>query len=275
MAGGTLVRLRPPSALDLINALAPRRRVRFVGGLSYGPGARNGVDLYVPEGARGPVPVVVFYYGGGWESGERAEYRFVGAALAARGVMVVLPDYRLHPEVDYRGFLADGAAAFGWARGAVGGFGGDAGRMVAMGHSAGAYIAAMLALDGSWLGRARPDGLIGLAAPYDFEPDTAVLQAIFPTGEQRLAGMPIGHVGRDAPPALLVTGSRDRTVSPGNTIRLAAALRAAGGTVEERHYRGIGHRLVIGALARPLQVAAPVLADCLGFLAAPARRVAA
>ena len=258
------------SALDLINALAPRRRVRFVGGLAYGGGPRNQADIYVPEGSLGPAPVrppgVVFYYGGGWESGARSDYRFVAAALAARGVLVVLPDYRLHPEVDYRGFLADAAAAFVWARGVTAAHGGDPRRMVAMGHSAGAYIAAMLALDPRWLGAARPDGVIGLAGPYDFVPDTDVLRAVFPVDDPAKRSMPIGHVAAGAPPMLLATGTRDRSVLPGNTMRLAAALRAAGVAVTERHYRGIGHRLLVGALARPLQVAAPVLQDCLGFL---------
>jgi len=261
------------TAIDLINALAPRRQVRFVGGLAYGPGARRGADLYLPASIAAPAPVVVFYYGGGWTSGDRAQYRFVGAALAARGIMVVLPDYRLHPEVDHSGFLEDAAASFAWARGIATDHGGDAGRVLAMGHSAGAYIAAMLALDPGLLPRrARPDAMIGLAGPYDFEPDTPELRAIFPDGR---ASMPIRHVSRDAPPMLLAAALRDRTVLPANTTRLAAALRAAGGTVVERHYRGIGHRLVLGAIARPLQVAAPVLADCLGFIAAPRAQAAA
>lgn len=159
-------------------------------------------------------------------------------------------------------------AAFAWARGIVAAHGGDPKRMVAMGHSAGAYIAAMLGLDPRWLGAARPDGVIGLAGPYDFVPDTDALRAIFPVDDPAKRSMPIGPVAAGAPPMLLATGTRDRAVLPGNTIRLAASLRIAGVAVMERHYRGIGHRLVVGALARPLQVAAPVLQDCLGFLTA-------
>ncbi len=267
-----MARLRPPSALDVINAVAPRRDVRFIGDLSYGSGLRHAVDLYLPRRIEAPAPVVVFYYGGGWESGDRADYRFVGAALAARGCIVVVPDYRLHPDVDYRGFLSDGAAAFVWARAAIGEHGGDTSRMLAMGHSAGAYIAAMLTLDPRWLAESGPDGLIGIAGPYDFVADTPALQAIFPTGDQRLVAMPIAYPRPGAPPALLVSGAADRTVLPANTMRLAAVLREVGAGVTERHYPRIGHRLVIGALARPLQLTAPVLADCLRFVATlPAR----
>lgn len=261
------------TAIELINALAPRRQVRFVGGLSYGPGARHGADVYVPAAITSAAPVVVFYYGGGWTSGERADYRFVGAALAARGIMVVLPDYRLFPEVDFNGFLDDAARAFTWARGIASAHGGDPGRVLVMGHSAGAYIAAMLALAPGLLDVPyRPEAAIGLAGPYDFEPGTAELKAIFPGGR---ACMPARFARRDAPPMLLAAGNRDRTVLPVNTARLAAALRAAGNTVVERQYRGIGHRLVLGAIARPLQVAAPVLADCLGFIAEPSARAVA
>ena len=249
------------SALDLINALAPRRRVRVRPGLSYGAGPRRGVDVYLPDAIKAAVPVVVFYYGGGWVEGTRADYRFVGAALAARGMMVVLPDYRLHPEVNHDGFLADGAAALDWARSFAANEGGDGRRVVAMGHSAGAYIAAMLALRG-----ADVAGLIGLAGPYDFTPDTPGRRAMFPEGAALAEAMPVNHVTPLAPPALLAAGARDRTVLPRNTVRLAERLRLVGATVTERHYRGIGHKLVLGALARPLSVAAPVLADCLAFI---------
>ncbi len=262
-------RLRVPSAVDVINALAPRRKVRFVSGHRYGPHPRHTLDVYFPVDAQGPVPVVVFYYGGGWEEGQRRDYRFVGAALAARGVMVILPDYRLHPEVTHTGFLDDAAAALAWARAFAPDAGGDPNRIFLMGHSAGAYIAAMLALAPPW--RSAPlAGVIGLAGPYDFLPDTPAREAMFPTGADLPAAMPVNHAFTSAPPMLLATGKGDRTVLPRNTIRLAASLRAHGTPITERHYRAIGHKLVLGAIARPLQVAAPVLADCLRFIADPA-----
>jgi acetyl esterase/lipase len=257
-----------PGTLDLINALAPRRRVRIVAGQTYGAGPRHRLDLYVPAATERPAPTVLFFYGGGWEEGERADYRFVGAALAARGVLTVVPDYRLYPEVRHEGFLADGAAALRWLRGRLGEFGGDPGRIVLMGHSAGAYIAAMLALDPRWQG-GRLAGVIGLAGPYDFEPDTPARRAMFPAGAALAGALPVTHAGPGAPPMLLATGTRDRTVAPRNSAALAAALRAAGVRVVERRYRVLGHKLVLGALARPLHLATPVLADCLRFIADP------
>ena len=59
--------------------------------------------------------MVVFFYGGSWNHGERHDYRFVGEALAARGIVTVIPDYRLYPQVRYPDFLKDNAAAVAWA----------------------------------------------------------------------------------------------------------------------------------------------------------------
>ena len=122
-----------------------------------------------------PAPVLVFFYGGGWTSGSKETYRFVGAALAARGVLVVIPDYRLYPAVRFPAFMNDAAAAVGWAHANAARFGGDAHRLFLMGHSAGGQIAVLLALDPGYLqsvdlasGR-DICGVIGLAAPYDFQ----------------------------------------------------------------------------------------------------------
>ena len=116
--------------------------------------------------------MVVFFYGGNWNSGNRADYRFAGEALASKGCVAVLPDYRLYPEVRYPEFLADSALAVRWVFDNIGAaaFGGDSRNVFLMGHSAGAYNAAMLALNPAYLRAAgvearRLRGLIGLAGP--------------------------------------------------------------------------------------------------------------
>ena len=83
-------------------------------------------------------------------------YRFVGTALAARGFVVAIPDYRVYPEVRFPGFLEDGARAMRWVRDNIAEYGGDPARIVVAGHSAGAHIAAMLAIDQPWL---RAEGM--------------------------------------------------------------------------------------------------------------------
>ncbi len=188
----------------LINALAPRARSRLTEGLGYGPGARHRLDVHSPFPRLAAAPVVVFFYGGGWEDGDRGFYRFAGAALAERGIVAVVPDYRLFPEVRFPGFLEDAAEAVAWVQAEIDAFGGDPDRVFLMGHSAGAYIAAMLALDPAWLSGSRAAslaplpklrGVIGLAGPYDFLPlHTEVLRAIFGPPETLWQTQPIHFV---------------------------------------------------------------------------------
>jgi acetyl esterase/lipase len=212
--------------------------------------------------------MVVFFYGGNWQSGDKAIYCFIGQALASRGVVAVIPDYRLYPEARYADFLADAAAAVAWSGGHAAELGGDPTRLYLMGHSAGAYIAAMLALDRRRLGgRPKIAGMIGLSGPYDFLPLTdPALRQIFAPENEWSSTQPIFYARGDSPPLLLLTGDDDDTVDPGNTARLASRIRALGGNVTEKHYPGIGHLQIIGAMAAPFHFIAPTLADTIGFV---------
>ncbi len=252
----------------ILNALAPSRLV--ADGLPYLPGERHSLDVYAPEGA-GPFPVVVFLYGGGWDQGERGIYRFLGGALASRGLVVVVPDYRLYPVVRFPGFLQDNAAAVRWTCDTIGRYGGDPDALFVMGHSAGGYNAAMLGLDGKWLGEVGMvprdlRGVIGVSGPYDFVPDTDTLRDIFGPPDLLAQRMPISYVTGREPPMLLLTGTADTTVRPGNTTRLAEKIQQAGSFVNVRYYEGIGHVEIIGAVGTPLHFLAPTLRDSLRFM---------
>jgi acetyl esterase/lipase len=259
------------SPVAVLNAVAPRAGIALTQDVAYAAGGRHGLDIYAP--AQRPAPVIVFVYGGSWQEGSRSMYRFVGAALAAQGYVTVIPDYRVYPAVRFPGFLQDAAEAVAWTKGHIAQYGGDPRRIVLMGHSAGAQIAAMLTLDPQWLHAVGLDpdrdisAFVGLAGPYDFLPLTdPVLQTIFaPAGDLRLT-QPMTYARGNAPPMFLAAGSGDHTVLPRNTQRLAAAIRADGGQMEEKLYPGIGHAELIGAVAGPLRWLAPVLSDMLGFL---------
>jgi acetyl esterase/lipase len=265
--GGLLAACSP---LGLLNGLAPGRKVAQ--DLPYGAGSRRRLDVYAPAGG-GPAPIVVFYYGGSWDSGAKAMYRFVGGALAARGCVTVIPDYRLYPEVRYPDFLEDCAAAFAWAADHGADYGG-AGAPFLMGHSAGAYNAAMLALVPNYLtaaGAPQPAGMIGLAGPYDFLPlHDPKLEQIFGIPPTPPVTQPINHVDGRNPPMLLLAGTADTTVLPRNTTRLAARIRAAGGPATDKLYRGINHVEIVGAIGQPFRFLAPSLRDSLAFIADPA-----
>jgi acetyl esterase/lipase len=255
--------------LGAFNALVPKDggAQRVASGLPYGEGPRRMLDVYAPPGAK-DRPVIVFFYGGSWNTGERARYSFLGRALAARGFVTVVPDYRLVPEVTYPGFVEDGAAAVRWVRENAKNYGGDGERIVLAGHSAGAYIAAMLAVDGRWLGsdRAAVRGLVGLAGPYDFAPFTvASSQAAFGRWPKPAETQPVTWADASAPPSLLLTGADDTIVRPRNSDALAARLRAAGVAVEVKRYASIGHVGILTAVARPFRGKAPVVDDMATF----------
>jgi len=246
-------------------------------GVAYGPLERQRLDVYTPSTAAPPHgwPVVVFFYGGSWNTGERTEYRFVGSALAARGVLTLVADYRLYPAVRYPEFLRDSALALAWGLTQAPRLGGDPARVFVMGHSAGGYNAAMLALDPRWLagtGHAPAElaGWIGLAGPYDFFPtDNRDAQPVFFHPDYPANAQPIDFAATKGRPAFLGAPLDDAVVSPTRSTRaLAARQQAAGSAVTSRLYPRASHATLIGAFAAPLRWIAPVLDDVLAFIAA-------
>ncbi|HYN39743.1 MAG TPA: alpha/beta hydrolase [Rhodospirillales bacterium] len=257
-AAGALLLLGACSPLAAIDTIAPKDGYVRYDGLAYGSGDRQKLDVYVPTEARPPFRVVVFFYGGGWKAGQRELYRFVGQALAKRGFLAVVPDYRIFPNARFPDFLEDSAAAVRWVRNNVTAYGGDLNHLTLMGHSAGAYNAAMISVDARYLGREglSPEiisGVIGIAGPYAFNPllysSTRPIFASADAAETQVVRL----VGPGAPPMLLLHGLDDGTVKPVNSRRLARSLDRVGSEVELIEYEGLGHYLIVAALAQPFQ----------------------
>jgi acetyl esterase/lipase len=247
----------------------------------YGPDARHRLDFYLPDRpAARPAPLVVFWHGGRWSSGDKAEYRFVAAALAELGYATAVPNYRLYPQVKMPGFMEDAARAASWAAEHATELEADAGRLYFMGHSAGAHIAALLALDGRYfasLHRSAPriEGVIGLSGPYDFLPlREDDVRDIFGPPELYPASQPINFVSIGAPPMLLIHGARDTMVSPHNSQNLAAALIARGVPATLKMYPNLVHADTVAALSLPMRRRAGTLADIETFVNSPKRQAA-
>jgi acetyl esterase/lipase len=254
----------------VLNALAAAGAHRIDEGLAYGPDPRQRLDLHRPLDETATTPLVVFFPGGAWNRGERRDYRFVGSALASRGCLVAVVDYRLYPQVRYPEFLRDCAAATAWL---LHRFDGPARRVYAFGHSAGAYNAAMLALDRRWLAEQglapeRLAGWVGLAGPYDFTPiRNPEVRPVFHHPDVPRDSQPIVHAPSSRLRALLGPPSDDALVDPErNTVGLAGALRSAGAQVLLRRYARTNHALLIAAMAPPLRWLAPVRDDVLAFV---------
>lgn len=268
------------SPLAALNATIPDEGFVASRDHAFGTHPRQKLDVYVPRELREPAPVVVFFYGGAWQRGRRADYKFVAEALTSKGFVTVIPDYRLYPEVRFPAFLDDGGAAVAWVQKEIGRFGGDPRRIFVMGHSAGAYNAAMVAFDAHYVeaaGGRHADviGFIGLAGPYDIRPYTSItLENVFGAAPDLPATQPANFVEADSPRALVLYGEQDTTVLPEHSKRLAKRIRAVGGRVSEVGYPDLGHASLVGVLAKPYRGRAPVLEEVTRFISVGETRFA-
>ena len=259
-------------ALRLLNATVPSAGLLVARDIPYGEGSRHGLDAYYRAEPGQDRALVVFFYGGSWKSGSKDDYRFVATALARRGMVVVVPDYRLYPETIFPGFLYDAACSVAWAAANAARYG-AAPRPFLIGHSAGAYIALMLALNPAYLraaalDRAKLAGAVGIAGPYDFHPSRFPDIAPIFAGVEEALTQPMTYADGANPPLLLLAGGADRTVLPRNTLNLAARVAARGGPVSTRVYPKLGHVGILLAFAPLFRRNAPVVADIARFIPA-------
>lgn len=229
--------------------------------LAYGTDARQRLDVYRPQQTQ-RAPVMVFWYGGSWQHGSKDYYRFVGQSLARRGIVAILPDYRLAPDHPFPAFVEDAASAARWARDHAEELGGDPNRIYIAGHLAGGNNALMLVLDPLYLdavGLTPSDlaGVVSLAGPTGLENLRGkALKGVFPRAIPDDVFSPVALAARHAnmaPPILLMIGLDDDVVYASSIARLADAIRAGGGSVTVKAYPGIGHIGLMLGFAVPFE----------------------
>jgi acetyl esterase/lipase len=237
--------------------------------IAYGSLPRQKLDVYSPKVMAADTPTLVFYHGGSWQYGSKDDYRFLGTAFAAQGIQTVVVNYRVYPDVIFPAFVEDAAKALAFTKTTI-----APGRPIFIaGHSAGAHIAAMVALDPRFLaaqGTSICDaakGVIGISGPYEFTPIEPQFKAIFPAGILP-STKPINFAPTPAPPTLLLHGTKDTTVIPSRSTDMATAMRAAGNSVEVKMYEGVDHLYIIGAVSPVVRNRAPTLADIVSFIGA-------
>jgi acetyl esterase/lipase len=261
------------SPLTALNWSVPEDGYRVTAAQRYGPHPRQALDLYLPDRPRAGAPVVVFFYGGSWKNGNRADYRFAAEAFASRGFAVAVPDYRTYPEVRFPAFVEDGALAVRWVTENAERFA-LAPDIALAGHSAGAHTAALLAYDprylaGAGVARERIVGVVGLAGPFDL--DLLAYRSTRPVFEAWPRADDFRPTAFDIPqpsaPALLLHGASDGTVPARDSERMAERLKAQGAEAHAVIYPKTGHAGILVALAPPFRGGdAPVLEDALRFL---------
>ena len=256
------------SPLSLLNGLGPRDNGarRVAKGVRYGDDARQTFDVFAPTNqTSGPTPVLVFFYGGGWDSGSRELYGWAAQALAARGFVVAVPDYRIVPEVHFPAFIEDAAAATAKVGEMARDWGGDPARLGVLGHSAGAHLAMMIALDRRYMAAVEAPTLIraaaGLAGPYDFP---ASINAFGRAPDLTLT-QPVSFVRPDAPPLWLGHGTADTVVHAEDTTILCDRMKAVGGRCEAKLYPDLTHEDLIATFSPLFRKKAPVLDDVVAF----------
>lgn len=236
---------------SVLGATVPETRLEV--NVKYGTHERHALDIYTPVAEDQP-PVLVFFHGGGWMMGDKKTFAGLAKRLAKAGYVVVLPNYRLHPEVVFPAFVEDGAAAVKWVQDNIAKHGGDPERIFLGGHSAGAHTAALLALDETYLeahGLKLADltGVIGFAGPYAMPPSISGQFAKPFRGTPDKQTMPINYVdGPDEgePPFLLIHGRADRLCPHFFSVMLSSAIATKGGTCKPLILDGHNHMTVVG-----------------------------
>ena len=227
----------------------------------YGDHVRQRMDVYAPRVERSGVlrPTMLFLYGGGWTGGAKANYAFVGTALARLGFVTAVADYRLHPDVTFPAFIEDSALALAWLSRRACDFGGRSDGIVVAGHSAGAHLAMLLALNPRYLaaaglGRETVGGVVGLSGPYDFYPyPNDLCRDVFGAVEPAYEVQPINFAEYGAFPVILASGGRDKIVPAANSFSMANARRKAQRRCFHLHSAAIGPAGPLLALTRPFQ----------------------
>ncbi len=242
------------------------------------------LDLYRPAGTGWPV--IVFVHGGNWDSGSKDlraggadVYANIGRFYAARGIGVAVIDYRLQPGVDWRTQVADVREAVRWVHANVASHGGRPDRIFLMGHSAGAHLSLLVALDTLALPGIRPRGVIAVSGAgldlvdeqtYALGEDPRYYSKRFQGGDTtaawQRAASPVHHVHAGAPPMLILYAAGEKRALHRQSQLLAAALDSAGVPQRTVIVPGESHSRIVLTLSRPDRTAAPAVLEFLEAL---------
>ncbi len=263
------------SPLTLVNLTSSTDHFEKITDVAYGDMGRQKLDIYIPKEANNindaSRVLVVYFYGGGWDSGSKNKYKFVASTLTQQGYTVAIPDYRLYPEVVFPSFIEDAALAIAWLQKNHEQYLSHVERIYLMGHSAGAHIASLLTTNEQYLNKAdvRTEnlaGFIGLAGPYNFLPlKSKKLKKIFPE-KIRTSSQPINYIDGHEVPILLLHGKKDTTVLPNNSESFAEKIKSKNGDVTLHLYENTNHTKIIAPFVRRFENSAPTIQDIVNFI---------
>lgn len=237
--------------------------------LQYGELPRQQLDIYIPKSK--PIKTaIVFIHGGAWRDGTKGDFEFVAHALTGLGHAVIIPNYRLYPDVEFPAFIDDVADAIAYVeKNALKVLGKPLTKIIMMGHSSGAHGAALLSTDQRYLSTrgltVQIAGLIAIAGPYDLDLDNPEVKPVFTKATKKKSN-PILNIHGDMPPVLLLHGQNDKRVHPYHTQSFNIALEKNSTPVTTHLYPGVDHVKILGSLAAPLRFLNNSYSDIKRFL---------
>lgn len=261
------------SWLSVLSSATDLQNVTKLENFRYGSSLRQILDVYVPKTpARG---ILVFGYGGGFKDGNKDEYAFAGEAFASLGFVTIVYDYRLNPDFTFPTYLEDAALVVRWAVDHAKRFGVNPKNLVVAGHSAGAYLTAMLATDKRYLERVglKPTDIklaLCLSGGYDFydssrkEHDGFLsddLRDVFGNPSTYPQTQPIRFVDGDEPTFLIVHGAQDQILPVAQARSFVQKLEEAHEPIKYLEYPNLDHAQTMTTMAQPLRFLSSVYAD--------------
>ena len=213
--------------------------------ISYGENPWQKLDIYTPKNIKN-APVVTFFYGGAWVSGEKSDYAFIANMLTKNGFIVVIPDYRKYPYALYPDFEYDAAQATKWITTNIQKYRGNPQNMHLMGHSAGGHIGMMLICNKEFLKNVGLNhtiykSFVGISGPYDFEPKEPEYKAVFGRVQNYFQMQASTFIDGTEPTMLLIHGVQDDLVTKDNINKIIPALQKHHNHYIVREYANTGH----------------------------------
>jgi acetyl esterase/lipase len=248
---------------------------------------RQVLDVYSPPRAKG-LPVVFWIHGGGWQTGDKTSVQRKPQAFMDKGFVFVSSNYRLLPHVDMGTIVRDIAESIHWVYDHIAEYGGDPQRILVMGHSAGAQLAALICTDDRYL-KAEGLSLSIIRGCVPVDGDTYDVPAIIETAEtrRRLHGQPqakfghrekfgndpakhrdfsaVTHVAKDKGiPPFLIMHVAEHPDTSAQAQRLASVLKNAGITVKVYGAKQSYHDKINADLGLPEDPGTKALFDFVG-----------
>jgi len=253
--------------LEILNSVTPESGYTVQSSIAYGKNKRQTFDVYHPDSVKEGSPVLVFIYGGAWRKGSKEDYKFVGEAFSTQGYQVIIPDYRLYPEVQYPDIITDVYESIVYLQEQRAQLTIKSDQIVLMGHSSGAHAAALLGSSVAYFGESDfITAIVGLAGPYDLPLENEEVHAVFASTRNEASVNPIELVTPLHPETLLLHGDDDERVAPWHTLRYERRLRSVGVPVRAEILSGVGHADIVAGLATPLEFLNSTKQRILSFL---------